>query len=274
MKDLLTLAVAGGLENDLVLIDEGRCGYSALLNAALESCELDLDWASLYISHADTSLRCPVARFKFAQEKASCLIKQRRFKEANETLLRNLSDVERFFGKDSARYGKVLHLLGWNCLEQGDKGHAAKYYAEAVRNLEKHRNVERHVMYCLFGLGSASLVEKSKLDVSKSYLNKALIRAERNCGKDSELYSRALCKMADFEEALGNVTKAAELRKVLSPDYQHADFVNTKVPEPVGNSSSANPSNICKKRKKKKRKKNTKEASVTRDRHSCDDNET
>ena len=268
--DLFTLAVAGGFEND-VLIEEERCGYSALVNGALESRDLNLDWASLYISHAGTSIQSPVARFKLAQEKASCLIKQRRFKEANETLLRNLSEVEHLFGKDSSRYGNVLHLLGWNCLEQGDKGQAAKYYAKAVRNLEKYSNAEREVMCCLIDLGAATLVDTSKPDVSRSYYNKALTHVEENSGTESELYSQALGKMADFEEVVGNVTKAMEIRRGILPKYRNAVFSNRKMRELYGNSSSPNPSSISKKRKKKKKKSKTKGASATKDGDSSDD---
>ena len=270
LNDMLTLAVAGGFENDVVLIDEERCGLSALANAALENDDLNWDWASLYISHAGTALQSPLDRFKLSREKATCLIKQGRFEEANESLLHSLRETEHFFGKDSARYGKVLHFLGWNCLEQGNKGQAAKYYTKAVRILEKYKNVEEDVVFCLIDLGVATLVDKSKPEAARSYLNKALAHVEMNSGRESKLYSTALSKMADFEEALGNVTKAVELRSGIPPEYRDARTFNLNVFEPKGDSSSPNPASTSKKRKKKKKKSKTKGASATRDGDSSD----
>ena len=270
LNDMLKLAVAGGFENDVVLIDEEGCGLSALANAALENDELNWDWASLYISHAGTALQSPLARFNLSREKASCLIKQGRFEEANESLLRSLREIEHFFGKDSARYGKVLYFLGWNCLEQGNKGQAAKYYTKAVRILEKYKNVEEDLVFCLIDLGVATLVDKSKPDVARSYLNKALAHVEMNSGRESKLYSTALSKMADFEEALGNVTRAVELRSGILPEYRDAGTSKLNVFEPEGDSTSPNPSSTSKKRKKKKKKSKTKGVSATKDGDSSD----
>ena len=270
LNDMLTLAVACGFENDVVLINEERCGLSALANAVLEKDDLNLDWASLYISHAGTVLQSPLARYNLSREKASCLIKQGRFEEANGTLLRSLRETEHFFGKDSARYGKVLHFLGWNCLEQGNKGQAVKYFTKAVRILEKYKNVEEYLMFCLIDLGVATLVDKSKPEVARSYLNKALAHVEMNSGRESKLYSTALSKMADFEEALGNVTKAVELRSEILPKYRDAGTSNLNVVEPEGDSTSPNPSSTSQKRKKKKKKSKTKGASAAKDGDSSD----
>ena len=269
----LNLAVTGGLDSDAVLIEEDDGAICAARAATVESNDQSLDWASLYINHADMSLRSPAARFVLTLEKAVCLGRQERLEEENELLLLSLSEADQLFGKNSVSYGNVLYFLGLNFFAQGDKCQASRYYTEALRNLEKHKDadLERKVLLCLFGLGSVLLLDKSNPNPSRGYLKKALACAERNSGKESELYSRALCKMADLEEALGNFEKGAELRQEVPLEYQNADFARVEDHQPKNSSSTAaDPSNTSKKRKKKKRKKKTKGASTTGGKDSSD----
>ena len=261
---VLNLAVTGGLNSNAVLIEEDDGAVCAARAATVESNEQSLDWAFLYINQADMSLRSPAARFRLTLQKAICLGRQERFEEENDLLLLSLSEADQLFGKNSVPYGKVLYFLGLNFFARGDKCQAARYYTEALRNLEKHKDADLEVLFCLFGLGSVLLLDKSNPNLSRGYLKKALARAERNSGKESELYSRALCKMADLEEALGNFEKGAEFRQEVPLEYQNADFARVEDHQPKSRSSTAAyPSNTSKKRKKKKRKKKTKGASAT-----------
>ena len=220
----------------------------------------------LYINHVDKSLRSSAARFRLTLEKAICLGRQERFEEENELLLLSLSEADQLFGKNSVLYGKVLYFLGLNFFAQGDKCQAARYYTEALRNLEKHKDAdsERKVLFCLFALGGVLLLDKSNPNLSRGYLKKALARAEKNSGKESKVYSQALCRMADLEEALGNFEKGAELRQEVPLEYQNADFARVEDHQPKSSSSTAaDPSNTSKKRKRKRREKKTKGASAT-----------
>ena len=127
-------------------------------------------------------------------------------------------------------------------------------------------------MFCLIDLGVATLVDNSKPEASRSYLKKALAHVEMNSGRESKLYSTALRKMANFEEALGNVTKAVEQRSEILPKYRDAGIRTSKlnVVEPEGDTTSPNPSSTSKKRKKKKKKSKTKGTSTTKDGDSSD----
>ena len=186
LNDLLTLAVSGGFESDVILIDEELCGLAAVRATTPMMWELDklnLDWASLYFNQAETSaLQSPKVRFKLRQERGSLLTRQGRFK-GYETLLRNLSEIEQLSEKDVVDYGITKSVLGWNRLAQGDKFQAVKYFTEALVNLEKHPNVERSILYCLFRLGDVNLSKKNKPDVARSYFKKALTRARKEVWK-------------------------------------------------------------------------------------------
>ena len=218
MNYMMTLALTGGTNQNVVLItDEDHCGYAALhfSHIASQAGEQDSDWEPLYVSHSDFEhLRSKVLRCWVIRSKAIALLRKSRHKEALNVLLHNFSDAEELVKEDPTSYGKTLNLLGCCCLLEGDKVRARKYYTDALHSLEggeRNQTMVRNILECLTNLGSPALLDASKPDVSRGYLQQALTLAEEVYGEDHEDVIKILCIMANTEYALGNFTKVRKL---------------------------------------------------------------
>ena len=126
--------------------------------------------------------------------------------------------------------------------------------------------VEMDVLNCLLHLGSAELLDKSKPNDSRGYLNTALTLAANVWKKGSEQYNFALWKFAELEDAIGNSWKAEEFRQSIPTQFSHLSkpkvnqaksdsAVSTAMPKTMSVSLSSdsrtNPTKTGKKKKKK-----------------------
>ena len=220
MNYMMTLALTGGTNQNVVLItDDNNCGYAALhfSHIASQAGEQDSDWEPLYASHPDFEhLRSKALRSWMIRSKALSLLRKSRRKEAINLLLFNLSDAEESVEEDSTSYGKTLNLLAPCCLLEGDKVRARKYYTDALHSLEggeRNQVMVRNILECLTNLGSPALLDASKPDVSRGYLQQALTLAKEVYGEGHEDVIKIVCIMANVEYTLGNFTKVRKLRQ-------------------------------------------------------------
>ena len=216
MNYMMTLVLTGGANQDVILITDGdNCGYAAQHFSHIASQAGDDAWQTLYTSHCDFEhLRSKALRSWVIQSKALTLLRKSRRKEAINLLLLNLSDAAKAVEEDSASYGKTLNLLASCCLLEGDKFHARKYYRDAMQIFEggeRNQALVRDLLDCLTNLGSPALLDPSKPDVSRGYLQQALTLAEEVYGEDHEDVIKILCIMANTEYALGNFSKVQKL---------------------------------------------------------------
>ena len=208
MNQLLVLSFTSG-KGDGVVVEDERAGYMATQFALAAGRVKDFNWAELYFSFAEEVTEDMTLFTNLIEQQIGFYMNECMLDKAEQKLHMYMSHMEKTLGKYSFSHGVCLRFLGQVSLQRGEKESAKSYLLESIKRSEpfrgrSHHDVEKNVLQCLLFLGSVELLDKSKPNVSRSYLNKALTLAAKLGTKSSEQYSLALSRFAELEDAVGN----------------------------------------------------------------------
>ena len=271
MNQLLVLSITSS-KGDGVMVEEDRAGYIAMQFALAAGRVKDFDWAELYFSCSEEVTEDTTNFLTMMEQQIAFYMNESMLDKAEQRLHMYMNKMEKTYGKNVFSHGVCLRCLGQVYLKRGENERAKTYFLESLKVHEpfkEHLEVEKNILECLLYLGSADLLDKSKPNVSRGYLNRALTLAAKLWNKGSEQYSIALSKFAELEDALGNSWKAEEFRQSIPTQFAH--FAKPKVSQAESDSSlssvtttsassmsSTSPTKPTKTGKKKKKKKKSK----------------
>ena len=224
----------------------------------------DYSWGTIYVSAAEDLTQDTVGRLQLIYEKVFLCVRQKMYSKAKQACWKNFQENENAYSKVSVAKGLTFFSLAEIWIDVWDHEEARKCLMEAVPLLAPFKgrsdcgDVKNTLFQCYLHLGSVPWLDKRNPDVSRDYLKQALALTNPNSLISREEYFLTLSTMAQLEEALGNDAKAIEIRRKISPEFAGLDLVETKVGQPLPDSSdklTTFSTSTSKKRKKKKTKK-------------------